>query len=142
MPKLAFHLISKTSFLTCVSRLQRIGPIQLSSLMPLILFFGLLFLATDAVAGEAQAAGVCPPGEAMVVTHPGDATVIRCRPEFDTPTIAAPSAPHQRAAISTRPRVVVKFVYIHPHPIRHRHHRRKQDGIGDLLSSVFRPHPR
>ena len=79
-----------------------------NSLPTSTLFFVLSILATSAYANETDTASICPPGQAIVITHPGDETIIRCQADYTAPIIA-PAVHHAPLAV----------VY----PVRHSHRR-------------------
>src|SRR5271156_3310269 len=96
MLKRVFHSTSKTSFLTFASRLLTTTLNCANRLARSTIFFGLFIqlTATSALAADGETASLCPTGELIVVTHQGDATVIRCRADYTAPAIVRQAAPH------------------------------------------------
>jgi len=99
------------------------------NLARLTIFF--VLLASCPVKAAEDTASICNPGEVIVVTHPGDSTVIRCQLDNDAPIINVPHA----APAATRVVVVRK-------PAVHRHHypRKHSASLSDVLRSLFSPH--
>ena len=98
--------------------------------IPLFALFALMGVAkADEMDVLHDTAGICPYGEDAVITHPGDATVIRCRPEFalQTPSHSTPIG-HVHAALPSM-----------RHVSRVRHSPRPKRVI-EVLTAIFRPH--
>ncbi len=107
-------------------------------LMTLTLFFALFALASTsarAAEGDDMRAGLCDPGELIVITHPGDETVIRCRPD------ALTTAPQSPPALRATPGSIARGAW-HRLPHRRAHAHQGPKTLSDLLTAIFRPHPR
>lgn len=106
-----------------------------------ILSLGLLVLPLTANATVIQeTAGICDPGEVVVVTHKGDATELRCKPDYSAPEITAPRA-HAKRIVSIVPQKSPPHP-MQPHKHHHQHQHQKAKSLIDVLTSIFRPHRR